>query len=217
MHIGDDDFEDSACENSGGCAGPFDVNEEDLSADPHVQALVAAALRSLNEFDLPADVAGLGPADLMAFAVGLLGKEMASGAADQITNVLTRFGLDLDRPADVLAAAAYVWSTYNLPVLMSARPSGSGLDEASQAAMRCVLVNPDALLSMLRGPPRRAEKALGRIIDAATAGLINYEQRIGARPRGVAPELQTTTYAARKAIAKHRRDAAKGQDSDQGG
>jgi hypothetical protein len=80
------------------------------------------------------------------------------------------------------------------------------LDEASQAVLRCVLSNPDAFIAMLRGPPPRAERAFGRIIDAAYGGLINYEQAIGARPPGVAPELQTMSYAARWVTAARLRN-----------
>lgn len=175
--------------------------------EPSGAAARGADLPWLDEFkQLPADVTCLGRAELLALAADLLGEDDASNARDQVADILTRFGLDPDQARNVLAAAAYVWSAHNLPSLTRVPASGPPLDEASQAVLRCVLSNPDALIAMLRGPAPRAERAYGQIIDAAYRGLIDYEQATGAKPPGVAPELQTMSYAARRAMADRLRN-----------
>jgi len=120
---------------------------------------------------------------------------------EQVTNAVTRFGLDASRPADVMAANAYVWSKYNLPLLTEAPYSGPKLDSASQAVMRFVLIHPEAFSSVLQGPAPDAQHALSSIIDAANRGLADALAESRARPQGVAPELQANSRLARAAIS----------------
>jgi hypothetical protein len=120
---------------------------------------------------------------------------------EQITNVIARFGLDLNRPADVMAAKAYVWSKYKLPEYIEVPYSGPKLDSASQAVMRFVLIHPDAFSSVLQGPAPDAQHALSLIIAAANRGLADAPAESRARPQGVAPELQANSRAARAAIS----------------
>ncbi len=117
---------------------------------------------------------------------------------------MARFGLDPTRPADVMAATAYVWSQYALGFYTAAPlPAGRpDLDAASQAVMRCVLTDPGALAAMLQGSASEREKSFNLIIGAANAGLTDFVAESRARPAGVAPELQTTSRAARAAIAE---------------
>jgi hypothetical protein len=159
----------------------------------------------VGDFALPESVARLGRAGLLALAAGLLDQWDAANARDQITRALTRFGLDPSRPADVLAAGAYAWSRYALPVLTEAPFSGPKLDAASQAVMRFVLATPGAFFAIQNPTSQNAE--LGQlIIRAADGGLADYAFESRARPPGVAPELQTTSRAARAAIADMLKD-----------
>ena len=119
----------------------------------------------------------------------------------QITDVIARFGLDLHRPANVMAAKAYVWSKYNLPLITDAPYSGPKLDSASQAVMRFVLIHPDAFGSVLQGPAPDAQRALSLIIGAANRGLADAPAESRARPQDVAPELQAKSRVARAAIS----------------
>jgi hypothetical protein len=121
------------------------------------------------------------------------------GARSQIQAAITRFGLDPSRPADVIAASSYVWSSYNLPIFTDAPFSGPALDAASQAVMRFGLVNPGAFTRVLQD-----SMAHNMIIDVANAGLSNYNfERRGLV--GVDPALQTTSRSARRAIANQLR------------
>jgi hypothetical protein len=67
--------------------------------------------------------------------------------------------------------------------------------------MRAATLFPNAFTAMFQGPPARSEIASEVILTAALGGMINYEVAIRARPPGVAPELQTTSFRARAAIA----------------
>jgi hypothetical protein len=120
---------------------------------------------------------------------------------EQVTNALARFGFDASRPADVMAANAYVWSTHNLPLITDAPNSGPKLDSASQAVMRFVLIHPDVFWAVLQGPAPDAQRALSSIIDAANRGLADAPAESRARPQGVAPELQANSRIARAAIS----------------
>ena len=73
---------------------------------------------------------------------------------------------------------------------------GPGLDAASEAVMRFVLVNPGAFTSM-------NQKAADQIVAAAMGGLSNLNLESQARPMGVDPALQTRSESARAAIAIH--------------
>jgi hypothetical protein len=60
--------------------------------------------------ELPAGLARLGRVGLLAFGASLLDQFDAGAARRQITSAISRFGLDSSRPADVVAASAYLWS-----------------------------------------------------------------------------------------------------------
>jgi hypothetical protein len=137
----------------------------------------------------------------VAFAAALLNRADAANARDQINKAIARFGLDASRPADVMAATAYVWSRYTLPIITDAPFSGAALDAASEAVMRIVLVRPGSFPAMLQKSGERGGQSAELIIAAANAGLADNAAESRARPAGVAPELQTTSRSARKAIA----------------
>jgi hypothetical protein len=186
------------------------VQEEACNADAadpslliHVNtaAVAAAGIGGARDFALPEGVARLGRAGLLAYVAALLDRLGASNAQRQITNAVSRFGLDSSQPADVMAASAYVWSRYALPVLTDAPFSGPKLDAASQAVMRFVLVNPGAFGAIFEGSEAKGAESQNFIVAAANAGLADYAMESRARPLGVAPELQTTSKSARAAIA----------------
>jgi hypothetical protein len=185
-------------------AEAVDAEAADASALVPVStaSTVAGGLGGIGDFSLPKGLAALGRTGLVAFAASLLNRFDAANAHDQINKAIARFGLDAGRPADVMAAAAYVWSRYTLPVIDIDVPfTGPGLDAASEAVMRIVLVNPGSFPAMLQGSGQRSSQSATLIIAAANAGLADYAAESRARPAGVRPELQTTSASARKAIA----------------
>jgi len=100
-----------------------------------------------------------------------------------------------------MAASAYVWSSYMLPVMTKAPFNGPALDAASQAVMRFVMVNPGAFLAM-----GHDARSYDLILAAANGGLSDYAWESRARPAGVDPALQTTSRKARAAIASMLQD-----------
>jgi A nuclease family of the HNH/ENDO VII superfamily with conserved AHH len=185
------------------CAGAVTADPTAGGFHIHVgaSATIADGRGLITDFTLSPDVTRLGRAGLLAFAATMLDQWDADRARAQITNAMTRF--DPSRPAEVVAASAYVWSEYNLPLSTDAPFSGPKLDAASQAVMSFVLANPGVFTAMLQGPAPRAQEAHSMVIDAANLGLADAttaESR--ARPRGVAPELQAKSWAARKAITQ---------------
>jgi hypothetical protein len=184
-----------------GNANSANAFDEGLLIPVSTASTVVGAHGTIDDFVLPKGVARLGRAGLLAFAAGLLDQWDAAVGRDQVTNAMTRFGLDPSRPADVMAASAYVWSRYAMPLSTDAPFSGPKLDAASQAVMRFVLANPGAFTAMLQGSPSESAKASSLIVDAANRGLADFAAESRARPAGVAPELQTTSRSARAAIA----------------
>jgi A nuclease family of the HNH/ENDO VII superfamily with conserved AHH len=164
---------------------------------------VSTAATAVAGFDGTGDLAvpglaRLGRAGLVVFGAAALQDLRILAQQGQIKDAIARFGLDSSRPAEVMAASAYVWSTYHLPTPTNDIPySGPQLDAASQAVMRLVLIHPD-LFANLGKDTRSAD--LIRL--AANAGLSDYLVAIRVRPRGVVdPALQTTSARARAAIA----------------
>jgi A nuclease family of the HNH/ENDO VII superfamily with conserved AHH len=186
-------------------AGAVDTPHGGLLIPVSTAVAVAGGYGMAEDFALPEGVARLGRAGLLAFAATLLDQADHAAAQAQVTNAIARFGLDPGRPADVMAASAYVWSRYALPAVTAAPFSGPALDAASEAVLRCVLANPGALPAMLEGSTAQEAKAASLIIGAADAGLIDYAAESRARPPGVAPELQTRSSRARAAIAEQLR------------
>ncbi len=146
---------------------------------------------------VPPAVARLGAAGLLAVGATLLSRWDANNTREQIANAITRFKLDPQRPADVVAATAYVWSQYQLGFHTTAPFSGPKLGAASEAVMRFALVCPAAFLAATQDGDK---KSFSLIIGAAEGGLADYDVASHARPAGVDPSLQTTSRAARKAI-----------------
>jgi hypothetical protein len=138
----------------------------------------------------------------LAWVADQLDQLDAARAQAEINRAIARFGLDPSRPADVIAGTAYVWAQGNLGFYTDAQFSGPALDAASQAVMRCALIHPGALIAMLQRSPTQGEQAFNLFVGAANAGLADYAAESRARPAGVAPELQTTSRAARAAIAE---------------
>ena len=163
---------------------------------------LAGAPGNAVDFTLPESITRLGRVALLAYAAEMLDQMDEAVARGEITNAMTRFSLNPDRPEDVMAASAYVWANYNLGFYTSAQFSGPALDAAAQAVMRCVLLNPRALPAMLQRSPSQGAEAFSLIVGAANAGLADYIAESSARPAGVAPELQTTSRSARAAIAE---------------
>ncbi len=181
---------------------PIDAGDRGLLVPVNTATtLVGPSGVGVDLFALPQGAARLGRAGLLTLGAELLNQWDDAVARRQITDAITRFELDDSRPADVIAASAYVWSRYALPLLTEAPFSGPKLDAASEAVMRAAMVFPGAFTAMFQGPPARSEIASEVILTAALGGMINYEVAIRARPPGVAPELQTTSSRARAAIA----------------
>jgi len=155
-----------------------------------------------SDLALPKLVGRLVGAGAVPAAAELLDLWHDAAEREQVTNAIARFGLDASRPADVMAANAYVWSKYNLPLKTEAPFGGPKLDSASQAVMRFVAANPDAFVAVLRGPPPQAQKALSLLTDAANRGLADASAESRADTQGVDPALQAKSRAARKAIAE---------------
>jgi hypothetical protein len=174
-----------------------DVHNDWRSLLTHVNtvAIPANGLGAAQDFALPKSIARLGSVGLLAYAASLLNDWDAAMAREQIANAIKRFGLDPNRPADVIAATAYVWSRYQLPVRIWEVPAtGPGLDAASEAVMRFIMIHPGAFMSM-------NQNAYNQIVAAALGGLSDLNLESSARPQGVDPALQTRSETARKVIA----------------
>jgi hypothetical protein len=182
-------------------AGAVDSTGASLLVPISTATVIAGGRGTVEGFELPEGVARLGRVGLLAYAAGLLDQWGDAAGRDQVTKAIARFGLDPSRPADVIAASAYVWSRYALPRQTAAPFSGPALDAASEAVMRCVLANPGVFATMLEGSTSQKERSASLVIGAANAGLADYAAESRARPAGVAPELQTTSRAARAAIS----------------
>jgi HNH/ENDO VII superfamily nuclease len=188
------------------CSDAVTVNPEDkgllIPVSTAGVAVGGSRIPLPQDLTLPPAVARLSRAGLLAFAAGLLDQWDAAVGRQQIANAMQRFGLDPTRPADVIAASAYVWSQYQLPSAIYDVPfSGKKLDAASQAVMRFALANPGTFVAWFQGTPTQRDQASALIIEAANRGLVDYASESRARPQGVAPELQTTSESARAAIA----------------
>ena len=182
-------------------ATPYSSNASDFHGPDrslliHVStaAIPASGLGFGQEFALPNWVARLGSVGLLAYMASLLNKWDAAAAREQIANAVKRFGLDPNRPADVIAASAYVWSKYNLVLIPEVPATGSGLEAASLAVMLFVMANPGAFVSMNRN-------SANMIMMAALGGLSDFTSKTLARPQNVDPALQTKSERARAAIA----------------
>jgi len=178
---------------SNGVGGPSGI-DRNLLVHVNSAAVVANGFSAAEDFALPSSIARLGQLGLLAFAASLLNNLDAIAARNQITNAIKRFGLNPNRPADVIAATAYVWSRYQLPFIPSMPASGPGFDAASKAVMLFVLANPGAFTSMTRN-------SANLIMMAAMGGLSDLNLESSARPQGVDPALQTRSERARAAIA----------------
>jgi len=114
----------------------------------------------------------------------------------QIDNVISRFGLSSDSASDVLSASAYVWGQYRLPAMSDQIGfSGPTLDNASQALMRVTMIDPSIFINALSGSSYNQQLLWYAAVGAATGSISR------ARPQGVEPALQTSSRAARAAIA----------------
>jgi hypothetical protein len=169
---------------------------QNLLVHVNTAAIPADGYGVAQDFELPASIARLGQLGLLAYAAKLLDDADAAAAREQISNAIKRFGLDPSRPADVIAASAYVWSHYQLPAIPEVPASGPGLEAASQAVMRFVMIHPGAFTSMSRD-------SVSLITAAALGGLSDLNLESSARPQGVDPALQTRSERARAAIAIH--------------
>ena len=148
------------------------------------------------DFELPASIARLGQLGLLAYAAKLLDDAGVAAGREQISNAVKRFGLDSNRPGDVIAASAYVWAHYHLWEMPGLPASGQSLEAASQAVMRMVMANPGAF-------PPTSRRSVNLILTAALGGLSDLNLEHNARPQDVDPALQTRSESARAAIAIH--------------
>ena len=174
----------------------FAHNDQGLLIHVNTAAAAIGGYGLPGEVALPTGAARLGRAGLLTLGAALLDGLDDASARYQISSAIARFGLDPTRKADVVAASAYVWSTYFIPRITDAPYNGPGLDAASQAVMRFALVNPDTFLASQQNP-----QSLRSVLDAANGGLADYLSESRARPAGVDPALQTTSRRARAAIA----------------
>ncbi len=172
------------------------VSSPAIAANP-----LGAGAPGLPRINLPSLTVPLpGPAQVVSVGARVLDASTILAARHQIGNAISRFGLDPSQRSDVMAAAAYVWSIHHIAGLTEAPFSGPGLDAASQAVMRFVLIHPDAFAPVLQG-----DTASRAILDAAEAGLADSDATRRVRPAGVEPALQTTSRTARAAIANELR------------
>jgi hypothetical protein len=176
-------------------AGGFGPADRGLLIHVNTAATAVGGFGIAGDIALPKGVARLGRAGLLTFGAALLDSSVVRSAHDQISKAVVRFGLDSSRSADVIAASAYVWSRYALPLLTQAPFQGPALDAASRAVMRFALARPGAFVAT-----RQDSKSFSLVIDAANAGLSDYAAESRARPPGVDPALQTKSYRARAAI-----------------
>ena len=127
----------------------------------------------------------------------------------RLNGAIEQFGLNPNNANDVLAAGAYVWGTYNLPVRQALAEgtllyggnigySGPTNEAAAQSLMRVTLVDPGIFVRMLRGSETDNRLVL-TIAAGAAAEAQTYEAR--ARPQGVEPALQASSSRARAAVA----------------
>ena len=188
--------------SASGIAGGFGGADRARLISVSTAAVAVGGASAVGDVTLPPMVARLGQVGLLAFGASLLDRADADLAREQIAKAIARFGLDPSRPADVMAASAYVWSRYNLPFMTEAPFNGPPLDAASQAVMRLVMVRPGAFVTMRQG----SKPALDLITLAAKSGLADYAVESRARPPGVEPALQTTSQSARSALNLLRND-----------
>ena len=139
------------------------------------------------------------PLQLLITPARLLNDMDDQVARTQISNAISRFGLDPSRPSDVMAAAAYVRARHVLPFLRLDIPfRGPALDAASEAFMRYVMIQPNAFPAMMQGD----RNAYSAIIAAADRGLADYVWESRGRPAGVESALRTRSNRARAAVDK---------------
>jgi hypothetical protein len=125
----------------------------------------------------------------------------------QVNRVIERFGLNSADATDVMAARAYVWGTYNLPAIVeNVGWSGPTNDAASQGLMRVTMVDPAIFVRALYG-----SNPDQRLLYTVAAGNAANAERSRARPQGVEPALQTTSRAARAALAEQLSDPGRWQ------
>jgi hypothetical protein len=131
-------------------------------------------------------------------AVQILELVRTSAERSQVNGVIERFGLNARDATHMLAARAYVWGSYNLPAIVeNVGFSGPTNDAASQGLMRATMVDPGIFVRALYG-----SNPDQRLLYAVAAGNAANADRSRARPRGVEPALQTTSRAARAALAQ---------------
>jgi len=186
-----------AASSTSDCANLYSFHPLDNGLLVHVNtaAVAVGGFGAAEDVVVPAGALRLGGVGLLAAnAVGLQNWR-ALEQQKQIKDAIARFGLDPSRPAEVMAASAYVWSTYHLPTPTNDIPyNGPVLDAASQAVMRLVLIHPDVFVPVLQG-----QKPSNLIIQAANAGMADYVYQ-SARPKGVDRKYQTTSASARAAV-----------------
>ena len=186
-----------AASSTSDCANLYSFHPLDNGLLVHVNtaAVAVGGFGAAEDVVVPAGALRLGGVGLLAAnAVGLQNWR-ALEQQKQIKDAIARFGLDPSRPAEVMAASAYVWSTYHLPTPTNDIPyNGPALDAASQAVMRLVLIHPDVFVPVLQG-----QKPSNLIIQAANAGMADYVYQ-SARPKGVDRKYQTTSASARAAV-----------------
>lgn len=112
-----------------------------------------------------------------------------------IDAAVSRYNLDRNSAADLLAAAAYVWASVRMP--LNARYyevpySGPANTRVAEAVMRYQRAHPGMLLLAMRG-----DEATLRALDAVVAGQYPQEPTIHERTSTVSPALSTHSGRAR--------------------
>ena len=131
------------------------------------------------------NVVDFASASHLASGVRLLERWQLPNTQEQIMAVIGRIGLNPTRRSDIMAAVGYVWATHYIVPTTGTTYDDAGRDEACQAVMRLLLVNPDALA--FEG---RDQRAFGMITMAANGGLADHLWRTGAIPNGPDWRLQ---------------------------
>ena len=158
-------------------------------------AIPLGGLAPAGRTTLPAGVGEGARAGIVGLLSAWLSRWTEGRQNSDIQSAMTRFQLKSNRPADVMAATAYVWSQYRLWTYDDKVPrNGPKLDAASQAVMRLVLVNPAAFAPVLQG-----QRPSSLITKVAETGIADYVFE-SARPPGVDRRFQTTSASAWAAV-----------------
>ncbi|MFS2319186.1 AHH domain-containing protein, partial [Maricaulis sp. D1M11] len=180
----------------------FDVAQTAILASDAASGVFGAGSASRAEFLTSGALRIFGT---LVTAEHFLRYSVAQAERAQVEQAIEDFGLDSSQTSHVMAANAYVWAQYQLPLHSSANFYGGDLNAASEAIMRLELVNPGltAIASnraFIGTEDQRQARIIIRMAAEAAIADYNLESR-SRRPSGVDRHLQTTSASARAALS----------------